>query len=110
MSPTPVILARCRLWPTRPSNGTADGPNAFYAPLAEYNRIEGDFSDEAKSTSLYTWLELHPGTVTLVGTIALGALAALARRSLGDGKNGAGQRHSLSEQQAAIPEELAVLG
>jgi NAD(P)-dependent dehydrogenase (short-subunit alcohol dehydrogenase family) len=78
--------------------------------VIEVNLIEGDFSDEAKSASLYTWLELHPATATLIGSIALGALAALTRRALSNGANGAGRPHSLSEQGAAIPEELAVLG
>lgn len=89
---------------------SVEGPNAFYEPLPGYDRVEGIFSDEAKPTSIYTWLELHPTLATLAGTLALGVAAGLLRRVFSNGSNGASSQHSLAEQQVPVSEELVVLG
>jgi hypothetical protein len=92
---------------------SVEDPDAFYEPLVGYDRVEGDFSGEARPTSLYTWLELHPVLTTFIGSITLGAVAALVRRAFrnGNGSNGhAVFPQSQSNQRPAIPEELVVLG
>ncbi len=52
----------------QPKSPTA--PNSLFNPIQNHNRIEGNFTGEARDWSLYTWLELHP----LVKYAALGAL------------------------------------
>ena len=61
----------------RPETDTAD---ALFAPRTDDNRIEGDFSDQARSFSLYTWLETHPKTrLAATGGLLAGAALLLAR-------------------------------
>lgn len=64
---------------------SADAPDSFWEPLTGYDQVEGDFSAEAKSSSLYPWLNIHPALTTLIGSLAVGALAAMARRSFSNG-------------------------
>jgi NAD(P)-dependent dehydrogenase (short-subunit alcohol dehydrogenase family) len=59
-------------------------PDNLFGAIPGYNRIEGDFSDQALSRSAYNWLELHP----LVGRLAFAgtALGLLARRVIRTGR------------------------
>lgn len=60
-------------------------PDNLYASLAGYDRVEGDFTDESRQTSLYTWLATHPAAARAITLGALGGLALLlASRSGGD--------------------------
>ena len=56
-------------------------PDNLFAPRTEETRVEGDFSDSARSRSVYTWLETHRGARTLLAAGVLGTAAMmLARR------------------------------
>ncbi len=46
-------------------------PNNLWGALPEYDRVEGDFSDQARARSYTTWLDTHPA-------VRRGALAGLA--------------------------------
>lgn len=37
-----------------------DAPNNLFAPIEGYNSARGNLDDQALSTSLYTWLQIHP--------------------------------------------------
>lgn len=56
-----------------------DAPHNLFAPLAGYDRVEGDFGGRAKSWSLYTWLMVHPQAQRALagGMLALAALLAM---------------------------------
>jgi NAD(P)-dependent dehydrogenase (short-subunit alcohol dehydrogenase family) len=49
---------------------TDQAPHNLYEHVEGYNQVQGSFSDEARSVSLYTGLRLHPG-------VTWGLLAAL---------------------------------
>ena len=56
-------------------------PDNLFAPRTEEMRVQGDFSSTSRSSSVYTWLETHPGTRTLLAAGVLGTAAMmLARR------------------------------
>jgi hypothetical protein len=52
-------------------------PNSLFNPIQEHNRIEGNFTGEARNWSLYTWLETHPLVKYAVVGALVGSLAAL---------------------------------
>jgi NAD(P)-dependent dehydrogenase (short-subunit alcohol dehydrogenase family) len=52
-------------------------PGTLYEPRVD-DRAEGDFSDKARSFSLYTWLETHPRVGALAAAGAAGAVAGAA--------------------------------
>jgi hypothetical protein len=82
---------------------SVDAPDNFLAPLEGYDRVEGDFSDEAKSTSLYTKLQMQPGLSTFITSLAIGAVAAMASRAM-RGNGSAGALPDQSRRQVAAPE------
>ncbi len=55
-----------------------DAPHNLFEPIAGYDRITGDFNEQAKSWSVYTWLATHPNMRRAVVGTALGAVALLA--------------------------------
>lgn len=59
--------------------------DALYAPRPDDNRVRGDFSNQARRVSIYTWLETHPAIRRIVGmaTVALSFMAARSRRDAG---------------------------
>ncbi len=59
---------------------SVEAPDNLYAPIGGYNRVEGDFSDQAKSASLGTWLELHPQARRMLSGVAATGLAMLIGR------------------------------
>jgi NAD(P)-dependent dehydrogenase (short-subunit alcohol dehydrogenase family) len=59
-------------------------PFNLFDPINDYNRVEGDFSNQARGTSVGTWLETHPIANTLVRSTALVAAVLLMRRALKD--------------------------
>jgi NAD(P)-dependent dehydrogenase (short-subunit alcohol dehydrogenase family) len=59
-------------------------PDNLFAPRTDETRVQGDFSSTSRSTSVYTWLEMHPSARTLLAAGVLGTAAMmLARRSGG---------------------------
>ncbi len=56
---------------------SVDGPDNLFAPLPEHDTVRGKFSGQSFSSSLYTWLQKHPGirlsTYGALGALALGA-------------------------------------
>jgi NAD(P)-dependent dehydrogenase (short-subunit alcohol dehydrogenase family) len=50
-----------------------DAPDNLFEPLPGYDKVEGDFSDQAKSKSYYTWLQMHPRAGWALAGLALGA-------------------------------------
>jgi NAD(P)-dependent dehydrogenase (short-subunit alcohol dehydrogenase family) len=61
-------------------------PDNLFAPIPGYDRVEGDFTSQARSTSAGTWLETHPVVKRTLGILALGSLALVAARALGRGQ------------------------
>ena len=60
---------------------SADAPTNLFAPIQGYDRVEGDFSNQALRRSLYNWLEMRPIlTRTAMLMTALGLLARRAGR------------------------------
>lgn len=55
-------------------------PNNLFAPMAGYDQVEGDFSDQARERSYATWLATHP--LGRWGALAGAALGAVAVRSV----------------------------
>ena len=53
-----------------------NAPDNLHEPLAGFNRVEGDFTEQAKGTSAYTWMATHPFVGKLVAGVALGAAAS----------------------------------
>ena len=62
------------------------GPDNFFEPIQGYDRVEGDFTDQALKRSAYTWLEMRPilRRAALAGT-ALGVLALQTARGRRNG-------------------------
>jgi NAD(P)-dependent dehydrogenase (short-subunit alcohol dehydrogenase family) len=58
-----------------------DAPDNLYQSLEGFDRVEGDFSDEARQTSLYTWLATHRAVGRVVTGAALGVAALLVARA-----------------------------
>jgi NAD(P)-dependent dehydrogenase (short-subunit alcohol dehydrogenase family) len=76
--------------------GDASGgfaPGTLDAPRADEHRAEGDFGDQARGFSLYTWMETHPRAGALAAAGALAGAALLAARRAGAGRD-AGARHA----------------
>ena len=59
-----------------------DEPYNLFDPINDYNRVEGDFSNQARGTSLGTWLETHPLARTAVRGAALVGAVLLVRRAV----------------------------
>ncbi len=58
----------------------AETPGAMFVPRTHEDRIEGDFSGQARDFSLYTWLETHPEARALAaGSLLAGAAYLLSR-------------------------------
>lgn len=66
-----------------------EAPDNLFQTLDADDRIEGDFTDRSRKTSLYTWLATHPTAKRAVTLGALGAVAWLAATALRNGN-----RHS----------------
>jgi hypothetical protein len=61
-------------------------PTNLFGPIRGYDRVEGDFSNQAFARSLYNWLETHPTVRRLaVGGTALGVVALQASRARRNG-------------------------
>jgi NAD(P)-dependent dehydrogenase (short-subunit alcohol dehydrogenase family) len=57
-----------------PEPKSADAPTNLFSSDTKDTRVEGDFSDSARGTSLGTWLETHPSVRTGLAYGVLGAL------------------------------------
>lgn len=62
-----------------------DAPNNLLAPIGGYDRVEGDFGDQALQRSPATWLEMHSGVRDFVAGAALVAATTMVARALRDG-------------------------
>jgi NAD(P)-dependent dehydrogenase (short-subunit alcohol dehydrogenase family) len=76
-----AAMARLGIPLQRRDEPDMDRDGALYEPRPEDNRAEGDLSDQARSFSLYTWMETHPKArrVASGGVLAGGAGLLLAR-------------------------------
>lgn len=60
---------------------SADAPTNLYESQTKDQRVQGDFSNQARGTSLGTWLETHPSARTaLAYSLLLSALALTMRK------------------------------
>jgi len=59
-------------------------PDNLFQHLDGYARVHGDFSDEARRASFYTWLALHTGMRRVLIGAAVAAAALLAARARRD--------------------------
>ena len=76
-----ATLARLGIPLERTDDPATDREGALYAPRAHDNRIEGDFGDQARGFSLYTWLATHPEAKMLaLGGLLVGTGMLLAQR------------------------------
>ena len=76
-----AVLAKVGV-PLQRTDEPANGESALYRPRIEEHRIEGDFSDQARRFSLYTWAETHPRARALAaGGLLAGVGLMLARGS-----------------------------
>lgn len=64
----------------------ASAPDNLFGPLEGYDRVRGDFGDQALSGSLYTAIQTNSGLRYGLGALALGVVAALALRSAPNGQ------------------------
>ena len=85
-----ATLARIGIPASRTDEPQPGGsPGNLFAPRAEDNRAEGDFSNRVRRFSLYTWLETHPRIKALA---ASGMLAGTVLLLMGGGRNGSPSR------------------
>jgi hypothetical protein len=74
------LLQADRGFKKQQSDRPDDPRDSLFHPVSEAGRAEGDFSDQAKSRSLYTPLDLRPGVkLALSAGVALGITALTAR-------------------------------
>jgi short-subunit dehydrogenase len=74
------LLQRDRGFKQQQSNQPDDPRDTLFHPVRGAGRTEGDFSDQAKSRSMYTPLDLRPGVKLAVGAgVAIGITALTAR-------------------------------
>lgn len=59
----------------------ASAPNSLYAPVPGHDRVHGRLGKEARSWSIYTWLQMHPKMRLATLGAAAGALALVAFRA-----------------------------
>ena len=79
-----------------------DAPDNLFQTLDQDDRVNGDFSDRARRTSLYTWLETHPAAKRALALGAAGALVLLASRTR-CGKNGSGVKRVADGRDQLMP-------
>lgn len=71
----------------------------LYTPLPGFNKVEGDFSEQARARSSYTWAATHPFVTRLIAGVAVGAAASLlVRAAFNENKN------SISRKSASVTE------
>lgn len=61
--------------PLQRTDEPASSHDALETPRVEEDRIDGDFSDQARRFSLHTWLETHPGMGRAMGLAAAGLVS-----------------------------------
>ena len=92
-----AALARVGI-PLQRTGTPATEDSGLYAPRPGDDRIEGDYSDQARSFSLYTWLQTRPKVRVAAAAGALAALGLallgrpMVRTALGAGKSVVGRR------------------
>ena len=58
-----------------------DAPDNLFEPIAGFDRVEGDLSNQSRANSYSTWLETHPTAkwgaiaVTVLGAVGLAVMA-----------------------------------
>jgi NAD(P)-dependent dehydrogenase (short-subunit alcohol dehydrogenase family) len=68
----------------------------LYHPLRGFNKVEGDFSEHARTKSSYTWAATHPVITRLIAGVAVGAAASLLLRAAINGNKNAPTQNSES--------------
>jgi hypothetical protein len=58
-----------------------DAPNNLFWHVPGYDTAKGSFSDQARSTSLYTWFQTHPAVKYIMAASAVSAAALVSARS-----------------------------
>ena len=76
-----------------------DTPNNLYEPVPEYDRVEGDFSDQARPVSLYTSLQTHPQLRNVMLAGALLATAAMLQSRTARQGDGSSSRFAVRGSQ-----------
>lgn len=80
-------------WQHTDAPKSADAPNSLFEPIGGYDTVEGPFADEARSWSVYTWVETHPVVKRALALLmfggAIAALRAVGKRRAfsGDARN-----------------------
>lgn len=60
----------------------ADSPHNLFAHLEGYDRVHGPYGEMARSTSLWTWLRLHPLARWGAAASMLAAVGLLSSRAM----------------------------
>jgi short-subunit dehydrogenase len=60
-----------------------NAPANLFHPIGDYNRVQGDFTDQAKESAA-SWLDTHPAARKIVKGAALAAVAVMAARAFKD--------------------------
>jgi NAD(P)-dependent dehydrogenase (short-subunit alcohol dehydrogenase family) len=78
-----AVMARAGFKGQRTDEPKPEGaPDAIFEAVKGQDRVEGDFSEEARPRSLSTWLDIHPAAKRgLAAGAALAVLVALRTRS-----------------------------
>ncbi|HEX2979009.1 MAG TPA: SDR family oxidoreductase [Anaerolineaceae bacterium] len=61
---------------------SADAPSNLYEHLPGFNQVQGEFSSEARSASMSTWLNTHPFVRLGIASLAFGATSYFVLRSV----------------------------
>jgi NAD(P)-dependent dehydrogenase (short-subunit alcohol dehydrogenase family) len=69
-------------------------PDNLYHPIEGFNRVKGDFNNQARSASVSTWLDTHPGIETAIAGAALGAATMFISRLFLDDRQTNGHAHN----------------
>lgn len=64
----------------------AGAPDNLFGPLEGYDRVRGEFGDQAMAGTLYTAVQTNSGLRYALAGLALGAVAALALRPASNGQ------------------------
>ncbi len=64
----------------------ASAPDNLFGPLAGYDRVRGEFGDQAMAGTLYTAVQTNSGLRYALGALAVGAVVALALRPASNGQ------------------------
>src|SRR2546423_13806507 len=76
-----ALLLRIGFRSQRTMQPKTNAPDNLFQPLEEMDHVEGSLSDQARSTSLAAWLEMHPSVKRPAAETLLGMASLLAARA-----------------------------